>query len=125
MTIGKKIKYYRNKSGMTQNELAAKANIHPVTIRKYETDRYLPSYNHIKKISKALNISNVILIMSEIKVDTLWCNCYNKLERLLLSNCKITGIDEKQVDANTVFIGITLNSKEEVAEYLNNILEKE
>ena len=115
MTTGEKIKYLRNKLNITQSSLANKANIHPVSIRKYETNKMIPQPTQIEKLAKALNVSRVVLIMSEIEVDTLWCDCYNKLERLLLSNYKITEIDEKQVDADTVFIGITLN----------NILEKE
>ena len=100
---------------ITGEELANITGINHSLIKKYETNRVVPKQNQIEKLAKALNVSRVVLIMSEIEVDTLWCDCYNKLERLLLSNYKITENDEKQVDADTVFIGITLN----------NILEKE
>lgn len=115
MTTGEKIKYLRTNIGITSEELANITGINHSLIKKYETNRVVPKQNQIEKLAKALNVSRVVLIMSEIEVDTLWCDCYNKLERLLLSNYKITEIDEKQVDADTVFIGITLN----------NILEKE
>ena len=42
MTIGKKIKYLREHRGMTQAELAEATGIHPVSIRKYETDKMTP-----------------------------------------------------------------------------------
>ena len=39
MTIGDRIKHYRTRVKMTQNNLAELSAVHPVSIRKYETNR--------------------------------------------------------------------------------------
>ena len=39
MTIGEKIKYFRSRIGITQAKLAELSGIHPVSIRKYETNK--------------------------------------------------------------------------------------
>lgn len=57
MTIGEKIKTYRKYRGITQDELAKLSGIHPVSIRKYETDKMEPQPQQIEKIANALNIS--------------------------------------------------------------------
>ena len=44
MTIGERIKYCRKRIHMTQNDLAEATGIHPVTIRKYETNKIVPVY---------------------------------------------------------------------------------
>ncbi|KAF5030406.1 helix-turn-helix protein [anaerobic digester metagenome] len=62
MTIGEKIKYFREKIGLTQNTLAAAAQLHPVSIRKYETNKMQPQPPQIKKIADVLNISPNTLI---------------------------------------------------------------
>lgn len=62
ISTGLKIKYFRELSGLTQNQLALKTGIHPVSIRKHETNRMVPQMPHIKKICEALNISIFILI---------------------------------------------------------------
>lgn len=57
MTIGEKIKTYRKYRGITQAELAEISGVHPVTIRKYETDKMEPQPQQIEKVANALNIS--------------------------------------------------------------------
>ena len=54
MTIGKKIKYLREHRGMTQAELAEATGIHPVSIRKYETDKMTPNANNLNDCPKHL-----------------------------------------------------------------------
>lgn len=56
MTIGKKIKYLREHRGMTQAELAKATGIHPVSIRKYETDKMTPQREQLERLSKALDV---------------------------------------------------------------------
>lgn len=51
MTIGENIKYYRIRMGITQNQLAALAEIHPVSIRKYETNKMQPQIDILKKLA--------------------------------------------------------------------------
>lgn len=57
MTIGQKIKLLRAKVGLTQLELARVIGVHPVTIRKYETDKMQPQLPQIKKLAEVLLVS--------------------------------------------------------------------
>ena len=57
MTLGEKIRYFRTKKGITQGQLAEASDIHPVSIRKYETNKMQPQPPQVEKIAAALNIS--------------------------------------------------------------------
>lgn len=57
MTLGERIRYCREKRGMTQQQLAEASGIHPVSIRKYETDRMEPQSKQLRRLAEALNIS--------------------------------------------------------------------
>lgn len=52
--ISNNIKRIRKERRMTQTELAEKAGIHPVSIKKYETGRMTPTMESIEKIANAL-----------------------------------------------------------------------
>ena len=54
MTIGEKIKYCRKQIGITQDKLAELTGIHPVSIRKYETNKMQPQPPQLEKIAAAL-----------------------------------------------------------------------
>ena len=57
-TIGDKIKQLRNKQGLTQDELARKANLPYTTLTKIETNVITkPSIQTVVKIAKGLGIS--------------------------------------------------------------------
>lgn len=58
MTIGEKIKYFRKKKGITQAKLAELSGIHPVSIRKYETNRITPQPVQVDKIAEVLGVSS-------------------------------------------------------------------
>ena len=62
MTIGEKIKYYRTKLRMTQGTLAQLSDVHPVSIRKYETNKMQPQPAQIERIAAALGVSYAALI---------------------------------------------------------------
>lgn len=62
MTIGEQIRYYRRMAGITQEQLAQLSGIHPVSIRKYETNKMIPQIPQIKKIAKALDVRPSTLI---------------------------------------------------------------
>ena len=56
-TIGDKIKQLRNKQGLTQDELARKANLPYTTLTKIETNVITkPSIQTVVKIAKGLGI---------------------------------------------------------------------
>lgn len=58
MTIGEKIKYFRTRIGITQAKLAELSGIHPVSIRKYETNKMIPQAQQIDRIAEALGVSS-------------------------------------------------------------------
>lgn len=49
MTIGEKIRYCREQIGITQGKLAELTGIHPVSIRKYETNKMQPQPPQLEK----------------------------------------------------------------------------
>lgn len=57
MTLGEKIRYYREQLGITQGRLAELTGIHPVSIRKYETNKMQPQPPQIERIATALGVS--------------------------------------------------------------------
>ena len=59
MTIGEKIKYFRERSDITQSGLAELSGIHPVSIRKYETNKMQPQLPQIERIASALGVSSL------------------------------------------------------------------
>ena len=61
MTIGERIKYCRKRIHMTQNDLAEATGIHPVTIRKYETNKIVPQPEQIKRLCRALCVGYTAL----------------------------------------------------------------
>ena len=57
-TIGKTIKYWRGKKGLSQSGLAEKAGLHKTTIGKIEADmRHGTNINTLQNIAQALGIS--------------------------------------------------------------------
>lgn len=58
MTIGEKIRYFREQRDITQKRLAEVTGIHPVSIRKYETNKMQPLPPQIDRIADALSISS-------------------------------------------------------------------
>lgn len=61
MTIGEKIKYFRSRIGITQTKLAELSGIHPVSIRKYETNKMIPQAAQIDRLAEALGVSSFAL----------------------------------------------------------------
>ena len=57
MKLSTKIKFSREKAGMTQSELAQKLNITPQAISQYERGVKVPKFETRKRIADALNIS--------------------------------------------------------------------
>jgi transcriptional regulator with XRE-family HTH domain len=66
-TIGENIKKYRNKLGMTQDDLVRKSGVKHTTLTKIEGDFVQkPSVQVIAKIAKALGVSIEELIKQKI-----------------------------------------------------------
>ena len=60
MTIADRIKKIREIFGITSNEFAKITGIHPVSIRKYETNKMVPGNDVIEKMSEALRLPKYI-----------------------------------------------------------------
>ncbi len=56
-TVGERIKYFRKKRKMTQEQLAELTGIHPVSIRKYETNKMQPQIEQIERIATTLQVN--------------------------------------------------------------------
>ena len=56
-TVGERIKYFRKKRKMTQEQLAELTGIHPVSIRKYETNKMQPQIEQIERIASTLQVN--------------------------------------------------------------------
>lgn len=57
LTVGEKIKYFRKRLGFTQDQLAEMTGIHPVSIRKYETNKMQPQAAQVERIAEALHVN--------------------------------------------------------------------
>ena len=60
MTIGEKIKYVRKLYHMSSAELAERTRIHPVSIRKYESNKMVPQSAQIERLAAAFHLSPAI-----------------------------------------------------------------
>lgn len=56
-SVGERIKYFRKKRKMTQEQLAELTGIHPVSIRKYETNKMQPQIEQIERIASTLQVN--------------------------------------------------------------------
>lgn len=88
MTVGEKIKYFRNQYNVAQRQLAESTGICISLIKKYETNRTIPNLHHLKQIAKFFGIVPEMLddekcdITSK-KAIQKWCNRQiNKYEYL-------------------------------------------
>jgi len=64
MKLGERIKELRNDAGLTQPELAEKANIEQSYLSKLENEKGSPSFEVITKIASALDIDTMTLVDS-------------------------------------------------------------
>ena len=69
MSLGKNVKQYRKQRGLTQHELAQKANLSRSYLADVEADRYNPSVDTLKSIAEALNIGLHVLLGEE-RIDS-------------------------------------------------------
>lgn len=83
MTFGEKIKYCRNHSKITQAKLAELSGISLVSIKRYESDKMMPTPPQIKKLAKVLGIG--VLAFTDNYFDSLQeLETYGDLIRLLI-----------------------------------------
>lgn len=63
--IADRIRKYREAKGWTQDDLAAAAEMHRVTIAKYELGKIEPKSESLQKLAAALEISTDVLLGNE------------------------------------------------------------
>ena len=61
-SIGKRLKDYRKKAGLTQQQVADKANISRSHYASLESDKYNPSLETLTNIANVLNIDTTLLL---------------------------------------------------------------
>ena len=104
MTIGERIRYCRKRVNITQSKLAELTEIHPVSIRKYETNKMQPQPAQIKRIAVALGVSYYVLTGS-FEPGSIVLETDGDLMSLLivLLNSKVLLIDGKREDDYHIF----------------------
>ena len=85
MTLGQKIKYLRSQLGMTQDQLAQVTGIHPVSIRKYETDKTKPQPAQIERLASALGVG--CFALSDLNRDNVHIETVGDLLGLVITLC--------------------------------------
>ena len=71
MTLGERIKRYRQMQGLSQEELAEKINVSRQAITKWENDNGIPDIDNLIALSKIMGITLDELVMGEKEEDAL------------------------------------------------------
>lgn len=79
MSIGNKIKEYREQNKMTQKDVAEILEVEPGTISKYESGMIEPNIESLKRLAETFNITVDELINNEEKFDILKVNVLDVL----------------------------------------------
>lgn len=101
MTIGEKIKYVRKLYHMSSAELAERTGIHPVSIRKYESNKMIPQSAQIERLAAAFHLSPAIFSgLTDMRFDFQYSgDCLGMLIMLYTSGALIINgeRDEKSI----------------------------
>jgi len=101
MTIGEKIKYVRKLYHMSSAELAERTGIHPVSIRKYESNKMVPQSAQIERLAAAFHLSPAIFSgLTDMRFDFQYSgDCLGMLIMLYTSGALIINgeRDEKNI----------------------------
>ena len=60
--FGQRLKHFRKKAGLTQEELGYRLDVSYMTVRRWEADRIFPRVDEIKKIAQALSVPEFDLL---------------------------------------------------------------
>ena len=74
LTIGQSIQKKRKSLGMTQKELAEKVGVATITIQQYERNVREPKFEIVKRIAKALGVSQFDLLRPVMEHDEDYVN---------------------------------------------------
>lgn len=79
-TIGSKIRYERQKAGLTQAQLAGRCGICSSNLRKYETGKQIPKFQMVERIADAIGIPLIRFLEIESEVPQKSLSDYSTLE---------------------------------------------
>ena len=102
MTIGEKIKYVRKLYHMSSAELAERTGIHPVSIRKYESNKMVPQSAQIERLAAAFHLSPAIFSgLTDMHFDFQYSgDCLGML--IMLYTCKNARFSLRKYSDNTL-----------------------
>ncbi len=116
MNVGELIKKVRKEKGMTQKQLAAKAEISFSMISKLESgERKNPTNDILTKIADALGVSKAELVDDKEKMLAEWDEKYNSTK--LMANVRTLELLEKYELLNDL-------GKKKAKEYINDLAEQ-
>jgi len=89
-TFGKRVRYYRKKTGLSIKDLATAVGISPTVLGRYETDAREPNSLILMKLARALNVTADALLGLEPHPDQIaqnsdesdWLRIFRKLNGL-------------------------------------------
>jgi len=84
--LGERIKFYRNKSGLTQNELAEKLKISYPTLNKYEKGHRIPDAYLICRIAEILHCDPGFLLTGNQTISSNYDENLTEIIKLLLDH---------------------------------------
>ena len=122
MTIGDKIKYYRNNRGYSQEQLAALSGMNLSSIKKYETNVRNPKPDQIRKIASALGVSSSLFL----DIDMTTISDVMALLLCMHENIPMTIFADKNSDGEYIpeTVSIKFNNKEinrRLCSYMNGL----
>lgn len=138
--LGDKIKIYREKKRMTQNEVADMLNVSPATISKYESGVLEPNIESLKRLAELFEISidellsdekefdisniNVLDILREQKEMKLKGNLYHNTQIAFTYNTNyIEGSTLTEEQTRYIFETNTILFEDKTIANVNNIIE--
>ncbi|HJC67421.1 MAG TPA: helix-turn-helix domain-containing protein [Candidatus Enterocloster excrementigallinarum] len=128
MIVGSRIKLYRMKNGLTQNELASIAGISTISIRKYESGDRVPKVETLQKIASALKISVLELvgddwetINTSKRVSQLKKRMEDAYNEYIDEMKKLSKTDENYIDKSNKLADNYFNKSDEYSKQINSL----
>ena len=71
MTLGEKIKKYRQARGLSQEQLSEKLSVSRQAVTKWESDKGIPDIHNLQAIAKLFNVSLDSLLAMDEKIGSI------------------------------------------------------
>ena len=113
MTVGEKIKFCRCRSQISQAKLAELSGISLVSIKRYETNKMIPSQSQAQKLANIFGV-DIEVFTEPISNWTFKLETYGDLTKLIMISRKNqiifingTRMEDGKLDANTVTFSVS------------------